>query len=105
MEFAVIKTGGKQYKVTEGQTVKIEKLKGDFKKGDKVTFEEVLALDNGSSTELGSPTISGKKIDGIIESVGRNQKVVVVQYKSKSNYHKKYGHRQPFFKVKIGKIA
>lgn len=105
MEFGVLKTGAKQYKVAVGDVVKIEKIKGDFKKGDKVTFDEVLAILNGEKVEVGTPTLSGKKIEGVIESIGRNNKIDVIKYKSKSNYFKKRGHRQPHFKVKITKIS
>jgi len=105
MQFAVIKTGGKQYKVAEGDVVKIEKIKGDFQKGDKVTFDEVMLVDDGKTTQVGTPTLSGKKVEGTIELIGRAPKIDVIKYKSKSNYFKKNGHRQPYFKVKIGKIA
>ncbi len=105
MQFAVIKTGGKQYKVAEGDTLKIEKLSGDFKKGDKLSFDEVLFLDDGSKSTLGMPLISGKKVEATFVEAGRNKTIDVIKYKAKSNYYKKRGHRQPFFKVKIGKIA
>lgn len=105
MKFAVIKTGGKQYKVAEGDSLKVEKLKGDFKKGDKVVFDEVLLIDDGKTTDIGTPTLSGKKVEATIETIGRAPKVDVIKYKSKSNYFKKYGHRQPYFKVKITKLA
>lgn len=105
MQFAVIKTGGKQYKVAEGDVLKIEKLSGEFSKGDKVTFEEVLALVDGAKVEVGSPMLKGKKVEATFEEAGRNKTIDVIKYKSKSNYYKKRGHRQPFIKVKIGKIA
>lgn len=100
-EFAVIKTGGKQYRVAVGESIKIEKLKGEFKKGDKVTFSEVLLTDDGKNTVIGTPFISGAKVDAEVEMVGRAQKVIVLKYKQKSRYMKKNGHRQPFIKVKI----
>ncbi len=103
--FAVIKTGGKQYLVTVGQTITIEKIKGEFKKGDSVTFEEVLLTDNGSDTVFGAPAIEGASVTGEIESIGRNAKLIVIKYKQKSRYFKKNGHRQPHFKVKITAIA
>jgi large subunit ribosomal protein L21 len=105
MQFAVIKTGGKQYKVREGEVLKIEKMAGDWKKGDKVTFEEVMAIIDGSNVEVGSPMLKGKKIDATFEMAGRNKTIDVIKYKAKSNYYKKRGHRQPYIKVKIGKIA
>jgi len=109
MELAVIKTGGKQYVVSPGATVTIEKIgrrsaTKELKKGDTVTFDEVLMKDNGSLT-LGTPTVSGATVSGTVQSVGRAKKVEVVKYKAKSNYLKRRGHRQPQIKVKIDKIA
>ncbi len=103
-EFAIIETGGKQYMVSEGDTVKIEKISGDFKAGDKVTFENVLMVDNGSDTTIGAPYIKGAKVSGEVSKIGRTKKVTVIKYKAKSNYFKKRGHRQPFFEVKISSI-
>ena len=104
MQFAVIKTGGKQYKVAPGEIIKIEKLDGDFKKGDKVTFDEVLAIIDGDKIEVGTPTIKGKKLEATFELAGRNKTIDVIKYKAKSNYYKKRGHRQPYIKVKIDKV-
>ncbi|MDQ3077053.1 MAG: 50S ribosomal protein L21 [bacterium] len=104
MEFAVIQTGGKQYKVRAGETITIEKLDGDFKKGDKVSFDQVLLTDSGSDTTFGAPFIKGGKITGEFVSAGRAQKVTVIKYKQKSRYFKKNGHRQPFMKIKIGDL-
>ena len=109
MELAVIKTGGKQYVVSPGALVTIEKLgRGaatqDVKKGDTVTFDQVLMTDNGALT-LGTPTVAGKTVTGTVYSVGRAKKVEVVKYKAKSRYLKRRGHRQPEIRVKIDKIA
>jgi large subunit ribosomal protein L21 len=105
-EFAIIETGGKQYLVEEGSTVKIEKIKGDHKVGDSVVFENVLLVDNGKdATTVGMPYIKGAKVEGEIKKIARAKKVVVIKYKAKSNYFKKRGHRQPFFEVKITKLA
>lgn len=104
-EFAIIKTGGKQYLVSEGDTVKIEKIKGDHKVGDSVVFDSVLLVDNGSDTTLGTPFIDGAKVTGEIKKIARAAKVTVIKYKAKSNYFKKRGHRQPYFEVKITKLA
>jgi large subunit ribosomal protein L21 len=101
MEFAVIKTGGKQYKVSKGDFVNIEKIKGDYKVGDKVTFDQVLLVDDGKDTTIGIPVISGAKVEAEIVEIGRTRKVLVVKYKQKSRYLRRNGHRQPFFKVKI----
>ncbi len=104
--FAVIKTGGKQYKVTAGETVKIEKMTGEFKVGDSVVFDQVLMTDNGSDTKVGAPLISGAKVKATIAEIGRSAKVVVARYiqKNRSGF-KKNGHRQPFFKVKIDSLS
>lgn len=104
MEFAVIETGGKQYQVKAGDIVKIEKLDGDFKKGDKVTFDKVLVVDNGKDTTIGSPYISGAAVTATFEEAGRNKTIDVIKYKQKSRYFKKNGHRQPYMKVKIDSI-
>ena len=104
-EFAIIETGGKQYLVEEGSTVKIEKLPGEHAVGEKVVFERVLLVDNGTDTTIGMPTIAGATVEGEIKKIARAKKVVVIKYKAKSNYFKKRGHRQPFFEVKITKLA
>ena len=104
-EFAVIQTGGKQYLVSEGDTVKIEKIKGDFKIGDAVVFEDVLLVDDGSNTTIGTPTIPGAKVSAEIQKIAKAPKVTVIKYKAKSNYFKKRGHRQPYFEVKITKLS
>lgn len=104
MEFAVIKTGGKQYKVSKGDVVSIEKIKGEFVKGDKVSFDKVLLVDNGKDTTIGAPCISGAVVEGEIVEIGRARKILVVKYKQKSRYLRRNGHRQPFFKVKITSI-
>ena len=105
-EFAIIETGGKQYLVEEGSTVKIEKLSDTHKVGDSVVFENVLVSDNGKdATTLGTPYIKGAKVTATVSRVGRNKKVTVIKYKAKSNYFKKRGHKQPFVEVKITKLA
>lgn len=101
MEFAVIQTGGKQYKVAKGDSIKIEKLPGDFIVGDKITFDKVLLVEKGPDTTIGTPFISGAKVEAILEKVARAPKILVVQYKQKSKYLKRKGHRQNYFQVKI----
>ncbi len=103
-EFAVLWTGGKQYSVSVGDTITIEKLASEHKKGDKVTFDKVLLVDNGSDTTIGTPYIAGAKVEGEVTVVGRAQKVTVIKYKQKSRYFKKNGHRQPYLKVTITSI-
>ncbi len=103
-QFAVIQTGGKQYKVAKGDVVKIEKMPGEHKEGDKVTFGEVLLQETGKDTKLGTPYIKGAKVEGTIKEIGRDPKISVIRFRAKSRYHKKRGHRQPFFKVEINKV-
>src|SRR3989344_5292663 len=104
MQFVVIETGGKQYKVAAGDSIKIEKLSGDFKKGDVVTFDKVLLQDDGSATTVGAPYIADAKVQAEIVDISRYPKVEVVKYKAKSRYFKLRGHRQPYMKVKIASV-
>lgn len=103
-EFAVIFTGGKQYKVKVGDVLKIEKLAGEFKAGDKIIFDKVLLVDNGKDTTIGTPYITGAKVESLYQRSGKGKTVTVVKYKQKSRYLKKNGHRQPFVEVKISSI-
>ena len=96
MEFAVIQTGGKQYKVAKGDVITVEKLPGGLKASDKVVFDKVLLVDNGKDTTIGNPFISGAKVEGTFQEEGRGKKIIVVKYKAKSRYFKSNGHRQPF---------
>ena len=103
-EFAVIFTGGKQYKASVGGLVSIEKIMGEYKKGDKLSFDKVMLVQDTADTTIGTPYIKGAKVDAEIVQIGRTRKVMVVKYKQKSRYLKRNGHRQPFFKVKITSI-
>lgn len=103
-EFAVIQTGGKQYLVSEGDTVRIEKIKGDHKVGDAISFDKVLIVDNGSDTTIGTPYIDGAQVSAEVIKIDRARKITVIKYKAKSRYFKKRGHRQPFFEIKVTKI-
>ena len=103
-EFAVIETGGKQYKVSVGDLLKIEKLDGEFSLGDKIVFDKVLLVDNGTDTTIGSPYIKSAKVESLFQKIGKGKTVNVVKYKQKSRYFKKNGHRQPFIEVKISAI-
>src|SRR3989344_1364576 len=105
MEVAVIKTGGKQYVVSKGDTIAIEKLPGDLKKGDTVVFGEVLLVDNGSDTTIGAPIIKGAQGKGTVVLAGLGKKVEGGKYKQKSRYYKRKGHRQPILKVQIDSIS
>lgn len=99
-EFAVIETGGKQYCVSKGDTINIEKLPGK-KVGDKIIFDKVVLFDDGKNTELGVPYIEKAKIIGSFVEEGKSKKINVIKYKAKSRYNKKRGHRQIFNKIKI----
>lgn len=103
--FAVIKTGGKQYKVTEGQVLEIEKLKQDV--GQSFTFEEVLLIGNAKpeNAKIGTPLVSGATVSAKVLEQGKGDKKIVFKYSSKTRYKKKKGHRQPFTKVEIIKIS
>ena len=100
-EFAVIATGGKQYKVSVGESLFIEKLQGEHQVGGKVSFDKVLLVDNGQDTTIGTPYISGAKVQAEIEKIDRAPKITMIHYKQKSRYYKKAGHRQHRFKVKV----
>ena len=104
-EFAVIETGGKQYTVSVGKVIKIEKIIGKQKAGDAIIFNKVLLVDNGKDTSIGDPYIKGASVGGEIQKVGRTKKVEVVKYRAKSNYFKRRGHRQPYFEVRVTKIV
>jgi large subunit ribosomal protein L21 len=103
-EFAVILTGGKQYKVAVGDILKIEKIDGEYKLGDKVVFDKVLLVDDGTNTTIGTPYITNAKVESLFQKVGKGKTVKVVKFKQKSRYLKKNGHRQPFTEVKISSI-
>lgn len=99
---AVIKTGGKQYKVSPKQKIKIEKL--EKKAGDEVVFDDVLLLDNEKDIIIGSPIIKGAKVTGKVLSQDKHDKLVTYKYKPKKRYRVKKGHRQPYTEVEIIKI-
>jgi len=100
---AVIKTGGKQYIVTPGQKIKIEKI--DKKEGSEITFNEVLLLEKNKKVEIGTPLIKDAKFIGKVLRQGKGKKVIIFKYKAKTRRKKKAGHRQPFTEVEITKIV
>jgi len=100
---AVIETGGKQYRVTEGDTLFIEKL--DLEDGAKVNFDRVLAVFNGEATQFGAPTVDGAVVAAEVVKSGKAKKIIVYKMKPKKNYRRKQGHRQPYTQVKINKIT
>ena len=99
--FAVIETGGKQYKVNEGDVVFIEKLAVEAE--EKVTFK-VLALSDGENFKVGAPYVEGASVEAKVVKNGKGKKIQILKYKSKKNEKKKIGHRQPYTKVQITKI-
>ncbi len=103
-DYAIFETGGRQYGVQVGDTIKIEKLIGSYEEGSSVTFDKVLFVDNGADTTIGDPYIKGASIVCDIKSIARARKVSVVKYKAKSRYFKRNGHRQPFFELTITAI-
>ncbi len=100
-EFAVIETGGKQYLVSVGDVVEVELLSSELKEGDKVEFDKVLMVDNGSDTTIGDPYIKGAKVKATFQGVKKGVKLTIVRYKAKSNRDRKIGHRQKHAQVKI----
>ena len=101
--FAVIETGGKQYKVNEGDVVFIEKL--DVAEGETVTFDKVLAVSGNDGLVVGAPVVAGATVTANVVKNGKGKKIHVLKYKAKKNEKKKIGHRQPYTKVQIEKIA
>ncbi len=103
MNIAIIKTGGKQYIVSEGQKLKIEKL--DRSEGDEFEFEQVLLFANGKEIKIGRPFVEDTKVSAKVLKQGRGEKKIVFRYKNKTRYKKKKGHRQPFTEVEILSIS
>ncbi|MDO8560632.1 MAG: 50S ribosomal protein L21 [bacterium] len=103
MSFAVIKTGGKQYRVEPGQKLRIEKCEAE--KGGEISFDEVLLIVDGDKVEIGMPRIRNAKVEAEVLEQGREKKKIVFKYHAKSRYRKLKGHRQPFTEVMIKKIV
>jgi large subunit ribosomal protein L21 len=102
--YAVVKTGGKQHRVREGDLVRVEKLTGEI--GAKVTLAEVLMVGgDGAATQVGSPLLPGATVEAEIVKQGLAKKILVFKMKRRKNYHRRYGHRQPFTHLKITRIA
>jgi large subunit ribosomal protein L21 len=100
--YAIIATGGKQYKVSEGDVIKVEKLGAEA--GAQYQFDQVLAV-GGDTLTVGNPTVAGATVTASVIGDGKGKKVIVYKYKRKSGYHKKNGHRQQYTQVKIEKIS
>ena len=101
--YAIIETGGKQYKVNEGDIIFVEKL--DVNEGDTVTFDRVKAVSMGDDFKVGAPTVEGAVVSAKVLANGKGKKLYVIKYKAKKNEKKKIGHRQPYTKVQIEKIS
>ena len=100
--YAIIETGGKQYKVSEGDFVFVEKL--DVEAGSTVTIDKVLVVANGDDVKVGAPLVEGATVEAVAVKNGKEKKIIVYKYKAKKGYHKKQGHRQPYTKLEIKKI-
>ena len=100
--YAIIKTGGKQYRVSEGDSIFVEKL--EAAEGEVVTFDEVIAVSKEDALVVGKPFVEGAKVTAKVEKQGKARKILVFKYKAKPNYRSRQGHRQPFTKVVIEKI-
>ena len=100
--YAVIKTGGKQYKVAQGDKLRVEKLPGNV--GDVVTFDEVLLV-GGDALKIGTPTVKGAKVEAKVIAQDRAKKVIVFKFRRRKNYRRKNGHRQPFTALEITGIT
>ena len=100
--YAIIQTGGKQYRVQEGDVLTIEKL--EVAEGAEVEFDQVLTVVKDGSVVIGKPVVAGAKVTGKVVAQGKAKKILVFKYKAKSNYRRRQGHRQPFTKVVIEKI-
>ncbi|NLP29860.1 MAG: 50S ribosomal protein L21 [Clostridiales bacterium] len=101
--YAVIQTGGKQYRVQEGDVITVEKL--DASPGEKVKFENVLLFSNGETVDIGKPYLNDVNVEASVVENGKGKKVVIFKYRAKKNYRKKQGHRQPYTKIKIDSIS
>jgi large subunit ribosomal protein L21 len=101
--YAVIKTGGKQYKVSEGETLKIEKLNAEA--GSSIDLNEVLMVADGDDVKIGTPFLDGGKVSATIESHGRHKKIRIIKFKRRKHYRRQMGHRQDFTEIKIEKIS
>lgn len=100
--YAIFKTGGKQYRVSEGDTITVEKL--EAAEGDTVTFDEVLTVVNDADVKVGTPVVAGAKITAKVDKQDKAKKILIFKYKAKSNYRRRQGHRQPYTKITIEKI-
>lgn len=100
--YAVIATGGKQYRVAEGETLRVEKLTASA--GDKLSFDTLLFADDGGNVRVGQPTVAGVKVEAEVVGQGLGEKIIIFKYKRRKSYRRKQGHRQPYTALKITSI-
>ena len=100
--YAIIQTGGKQYRVSEGDVLSVEKL--PVAEGEEVVFDQVLTVVADGDVKIGKPVVEGAKVTAKVVEHGKGKKILIFKYKAKSNYRKRQGHRQPYTKVEISKI-
>ena len=101
--YAVIKTGGKQYKVQEGDTIRVEKLDGS--EGDNIKFDNVLMLTDGEKVTVGTPLVEGASVSATVKAQGRGKKITIIKFKRRKNYRKQAGHRQAYTELAITGIS
>lgn len=101
--YAIIETGGKQYRVQEGDVITVEKL--DVSAGDQITFDKVLVCGDGTNAVIGTPIVAAAKVTGDVLENGKAEKVIIFKYKSKKDFRKKKGHRQPYTMIKIKSVS
>ncbi len=100
--YAIIETGGKQYRVQEGDSIRVEKL--NFADGEAIKFDKVLLVAENDNLNVGKPYVDGAVVEATVEKQGKNKKIIIFKYKAKKDYRNKKGHRQPYTQVKIEKI-
>jgi large subunit ribosomal protein L21 len=101
--YAVISTGGKQYRVSEGSVLRVEKLDGAD--GDKIEFDKVLLVGEGEKVSIGTPFVEGGKVEATVQSQGRRRKIDVIKFKRRKNYHRHHGHRQAYTEIRVTGIS
>ncbi len=101
--YAIIETGGKQYRAEVGKVIRVEKLSAE--KGEMVKFDRVLMLNSGEEMQVGKPVLDSAVVEGKVVRVGRDRKIIVFKYKAKKNYRRKQGHRQPYTEVLISNVS
>ena len=101
--YAVIETGGKQYRVQEGDMLSVEKL--DVSEGEKIIIDKILIISDGKTFQVGTPYVDGAKVEASVVGSGKGEKVIIFKFKSKKDYRKKQGHRQPYTMLKIESIS